>query len=439
MFTICLVACSIIQANWYAGKWDSNIYNRSEKPRTVGVRIEVIDAETYMPIQGAQVTLYGEYMEEWVGSVMGVQDEVPTQPQRKEFELRATTDSRGIVVFTLSWQKEYPWDVPSPSFQPSDDVEKVQRIEIRHRNYNYQEIPFSFKHLLNMGQEEKYSSGQTPEAFNSFDEAWVSEIRKDNVLFCVLDLGIDFPDFKNTESMRPEFFLKIHNKAWGTQYQEPYNIFSYGEYPQSECGPYLIYNFEDIGVERLKIYGRERVPYEPGEFKHGKEPQLTEENWHFFEKCVFLPDEMPEGFELFVDEELDKYFEKTFGYPLSNPMVFPDDWEGIQQMGAATGQAAFYGKENKTYFSVFHFRLKPETSVENIINDELEGDSEFVALFGRDGSMILLVYPDCLDNISDPDEKQDLTNFLDSTNKFTKRLGFKLLWENFEVKELLAE
>jgi uncharacterized membrane protein YgcG len=50
---------SVERKGWYAGVWDSTIYNLSEKPHTVGVRIEVLDAETGLPIPNARVTLEG--------------------------------------------------------------------------------------------------------------------------------------------------------------------------------------------------------------------------------------------------------------------------------------------------------------------------------------------------------------------------------------------
>jgi hypothetical protein len=220
-----------------------------------------------MPLEGVQVRLWGKYIEEWVGR-SGDQVGIPLEPQEKEFEMGTTTDSDGVVVFALSWRKEYPWssyfkDQPPREYRKDgsgystkqswiravDDIEKVQRIEIRHPKYGYKEISFNFSHLLEFGQS-KDSETQSPELFDRFEEAWHKEIQRENVKFCVLSLGTKFPDFQNKSCSRPEFFEKICQKDWGTAYQKPENWFSAGEYPQSECGPYLVYSIERLPIEK---------------------------------------------------------------------------------------------------------------------------------------------------------------------------------------------
>lgn len=256
------------KGRWYAGTWDSTIYNRADHPRTVGIRLEIIDSETQIPVQRVQVLLRGKYWEEWVGSPVNIVG--PLEPQEREFEIKAVTGEDGVVVFALGWQKEYPWrsyfgDHPPREYRKDggysvkqswiravDDIEKVQRIEIRHPKHRYKEIPFHFRHLLEFEQD-KRSEGQSPRIFDAFEEAWVKEIKRKNVRFCVLDLGTKFPDFQNKKCKRPEFFEKIRKEDWGTQYQKPYNWFSVGEHPQSECGPYFTYSIEDFPIERRTL------------------------------------------------------------------------------------------------------------------------------------------------------------------------------------------
>ena len=250
LLTLVISCVPGIAKDYYAGTWDSTIYNRAERPRTVGVRLEIVDSDTHIPVQEARVFLRGWYLEEWVGR-SGDQVGTPLEPQEKEFEIGAESNRRGVAVFALGWQKEYPWLSYFGNHPPShgvgkswiravDDVEKVQRIEIRHPGYRYLEIPFSFRHLLEFGQNKK-SSMQQPRLFDEFEEAWIREIKRRNVKFCILNLSINFKDFENKKSRRPEFFEKIVRENWGTVYQKPYNYFSRGEYPQSECGPYFIY------------------------------------------------------------------------------------------------------------------------------------------------------------------------------------------------------
>jgi len=202
-------------------------------------------------------------MEERVGR-SGVDVGIPYEPQQKEFRLRAATNEDGVAVFALGWQKEYPWRVFFGDKAPEayrkdgvrnswiravDDIEKVQQIEIRHPRYNYKKIPFNFKYLLEFGQDGKRQM-QRPELFDKFKQAWVKEIKRKGVKFCVLDLGTRFKDFENKKCRRLEFFEKIRREDWGTVYLKPYNWFSKGEHPQSECGPYFVYLFDELQIEK---------------------------------------------------------------------------------------------------------------------------------------------------------------------------------------------
>jgi hypothetical protein len=254
-----------IGGSWHQGVWDSSIYNRDLHPRTVALRIEVVDSESQIPLQGARITLKGTYLEERVGHT-GDDIGKPYEPQERDYEVTATTDEEGIAVFALSWQKIYPWRSYFGDSPPSDttdfgsrvkeswiravdDIEKIEYIEIRHPKYNFKKIPFNFKHLTEFGQE-KNNSYQHPELFDKFEAAWIQEMKKKNVKYCILDLGKDFKDFQNIQSTRPEFFNKIKAKDYGTVYTKPYNLFSKGEYPQSECGPYFVYLLDDVEIER---------------------------------------------------------------------------------------------------------------------------------------------------------------------------------------------
>lgn len=115
---ISILVCFIPQAakatdTWHNGSWDSSIYNRSEKPRTIGLRIEIMDAETGIAVSGAKVQLKGGWLEERIGTAS---DEVgiPYEPQEREFEMTALSAGDGVVVFALSWEKEYPWRLGRP-------------------------------------------------------------------------------------------------------------------------------------------------------------------------------------------------------------------------------------------------------------------------------------------------------------------------------------
>jgi hypothetical protein len=239
----------------FAGTWDSTIYNRSERPRTVAVRIELADAETALPISDAQVQVRGSYLEEELNRKAATY-----APKEREFELNARSGRDGVVVFGLSWSKPYPWDLGEPPYEekrsgvrtrdvysswikPVDDVEKVQELRVLHPQYQAIEEPFDFHHLLHVGQKSG-SELQEPRVFEAFERAWKDEITAPGVKYCVLDLGTGFSGFQDRQSRRPEFFERIRAKDYGTVYREPRNWFSKGEHPQSECGPYFVYVLE---------------------------------------------------------------------------------------------------------------------------------------------------------------------------------------------------
>lgn len=231
---------------WYAGTWNSTVYNRSEHPKTVAVRVEVRDVDTGLPVKGATVEIKGEYQEETIGP--GHFDGTPRRgPQRREFRLAAQTGEDGVAVLALGWRKIYPWDTGRPRnydihtlwTRAVDDIEKAQTIEIRHGRYREAVMPFDFSSITKTEQDR-----------DAFQKAWVGEIGREDVRFCILDLGTRFPDFKNTVSTRTEFFDAIRRKNFGTVLSEPQNYFSFGEPPQSECGPYFVY-LVDSRVERI--------------------------------------------------------------------------------------------------------------------------------------------------------------------------------------------
>ncbi len=252
---LCTITSNACGQTWYAGSWDASVYPLIEHPRTIGLRIEVRDAETGMYVQDATIALKGEYIEERVGPGMNpYQFPDPSWgPQPREFKLTSKTDENGVSVFTLSWQKDYPWrtrtdkphsiGVHDTWVRAVDDIEKIQYLELMHNKYRFKRIDFSFSHLLEFGQD-KYSSSQSPEVWDSFENAWKIEVQRHDVRFCLLELGTDFTDYENKSSIRPEFFMKIRNKDFGTVYSQPMNMYDRGDYPQSKCGPFFIYLIE---------------------------------------------------------------------------------------------------------------------------------------------------------------------------------------------------
>ena len=122
--TICVVFTLLIsgfalgteekELTWYAGTWDSSIYNRAEKPRTVALRMEVVDADSGVPLPGVLVTLKGGYLEELLGPA-GDGIGLLAEPVERDWELAALTGVDGVAVFALGWQKDYPWRFGRPA------------------------------------------------------------------------------------------------------------------------------------------------------------------------------------------------------------------------------------------------------------------------------------------------------------------------------------
>ena len=75
----------------YAGRWDSTMYNMSDHPHTVALRIVVEDSETRLPLAGVELTIEGEYEQQsGVGSA-----------EPRESERRALTGRDGDAIFGL--------------------------------------------------------------------------------------------------------------------------------------------------------------------------------------------------------------------------------------------------------------------------------------------------------------------------------------------------
>jgi len=214
---------------WYAGTWDSTLYLKSRYPRTVAIKMKLLDKKTRLPIKGAGVSIKGEYEQTLTGSDIQSQvdlsifhdlRDVKTLKQQRRFGLDAISDSKGVVVFALNWQKEYSWqdktgDQTSPPEINPDGIECVARLGIRHPDCTRAEIPVEFK--------------------------------RKNIKPIVLVLSEGFSDFDNKHSRRTEFFEEIRAED---------NVIAYGDVKESanregktKCGPYLVYDLGDISLE----------------------------------------------------------------------------------------------------------------------------------------------------------------------------------------------
>ncbi|MCP4614326.1 MAG: hypothetical protein GY845_37040 [Planctomycetes bacterium] len=248
---LAIVLCVFGQAegSTFAGKWDFTINNLMEHPKTVALRIEVIDKETREPIPNAKISFEGEY---WIAPRTSMHPEGEREAQEMEYKITCQTDSDGIAVGAFGWQKEYPWSLGV------DEVEKAQRIEVRHSQYKYIERRTPFYEFLNMGQKKTKSYPTSEDTYQQthiiekFERAWPFECAKRDVKFFVLDLGTSYKGFDNKKSVKPEFFDKIRDRKWSVVFEKPQNMMKWGMGDgRSWCGPYFVYLIE-IQMERTR-------------------------------------------------------------------------------------------------------------------------------------------------------------------------------------------
>jgi len=283
-----------------------------------------------------------------------------------------------------------------------DDIEKVQQIEIRHSRYNYKKIPFNFKHLLEFGQD-KESQTQRPELFDKFEQAWQKEIKRKDVKFFVLNLGTKFPDFQNKKCNRPDLFEKIRNEDWGTIYKKPYNFFSKGQLPQSECGPYFVYLFDELQIEKrtqeIEIVSEDSEEEQGGVFQQKQASDYR-----------FLPSEIPKDYVL-----------------QGNPRNISEDLkEELKNTKFQNAYSFVWDKDNKPVIMliiVFSSEKQLEKGAYEIYQPfaTLYGDKTISFLrFFKNNTTLIFIY------FEQPDEVNDgVSEFITGVNKYKTRLGLE--------------
>ncbi len=177
-------------AEWYAGAWDaSGIPYRNGHPTTLALRIEVLDAQSGLPIEGASISVEGH----WVDA-MGLE---------KPFVLTADTEESGIAVVSLLWSDKNVWNSFGPA-KTVDDISKAQKITIKKSNYKYKECALDFSALTRSPQGWKELMTTTPDA-KLFD----------------LDISESFT-LTNSTSNDPLFFNKIRSEEYHKVYTKEY-------------------------------------------------------------------------------------------------------------------------------------------------------------------------------------------------------------------------
>lgn len=265
MLWVC-IASEAAEKPWYAGTWDSTLYLLAEHPKTIAIRMELLDKDTHIPISDVNVSLKGEYYQMWISQDIVTAESIPwwnifvdpnnREPQPKEFKLDAVSDSNGVVVFALKWQKEFPWvskigdkwtyRVGDRWIVYLDDIEKVQRFEIRHPRYKHIEAPLDFRNLVDLKQYID-ASQRGEDKSKRFEDNWKNEISRRNVKLFVLDLGAGFAEYNKQFCNQPEFFQKVRAKDYGMVYSNPDKLPNLSD--ATKCGPYFVYDLGEILLE----------------------------------------------------------------------------------------------------------------------------------------------------------------------------------------------
>ena len=202
--------------DYYDGQWDATLYNASDHPRTILMRIVVEDRDTRLPLSGAEVTAEGNFEK-----TTGYGSREP-----REFKLRAVTGRDGIAVFALSWQDQGGNSV--------DDIEKIESIEIRKPGYRYEQKRLDFSQLSRWSRD--YSKN-----------AWKEMVRDTpDAKYFLPVIGARFDDYNNTSSSREELFKRVRDEDYGEFFRaREFTGHDFPQYftthnPQREAGPFVM-------------------------------------------------------------------------------------------------------------------------------------------------------------------------------------------------------
>ena len=227
---------------WYTGSWNSTINNLIDHPKTVCLRIVVVDKETRLPVSNVQISFEGDY---WIAPKTSRDKGGERNARKIGYKTSCRTDSKGMAVASFTWNKEYPWSFGT------DEVEKAQKMTVKHPLYKYKEFPTPFSRFLKVGQKKTKpypihgDTFQESHVLKAFKKALETVYSQSYTEFVVLDLGTKYSSFDQNTSTRSEFFEKVYSKTWGEVFDGPRNLFKKGAgRGRSWCGPYLIYDIK---------------------------------------------------------------------------------------------------------------------------------------------------------------------------------------------------
>ena len=223
---------------WYAGRWDSSLYNLSQHPHTVAIRVEIEDKDTGNPLSGVVVKLGGEFEErQRSGGKIG-----------REFELTAVTGRDGVAVFGLLWHKT------GRNQDGSDDIEKVNKIAARRDAYGLEDRRINLSFL----QEDP-------------DEAWMNFImRTAGARYFVLRPGRNFEGYNDKSSTAEIFFSKIRQKDYDDEFaanertERAFPRHFITTNPQVEAGPFMML---PVTIRMKRVFQEHRVKIESSDDK----------------------------------------------------------------------------------------------------------------------------------------------------------------------------
>ena len=217
---------------FHAGKWDSTLYNYSDHPRTVFLRVQVEDTQTRIPLSGVLVLLQGEY-DDYAGF---------GRPQRRPYSMRAITGHDGIAVFSLLWQDR--------GYASLDDIQMVTHLSARKEGYQFAIHPVDFSPMI------RDSAAYDPEGWKHII------MNTPGARYFLPQFDVRFADYNNERSKSPEIFELVRRERYGEVF--PARDLTGADFPayfttfnpQREAGPYMVL---PIMIEMERLFQEHRI------------------------------------------------------------------------------------------------------------------------------------------------------------------------------------
>jgi len=206
--------------SFHAGTWNATTYGdwnlTRHHPLTVALRVEVMDADTRVPIESVEVRVEGRFRED---PSERFQDPL-NQPDEKDFRLIASTGKDGIAVLALSWQDEKLVFQDAFGFRTldkyvKDDLFKIQTVMLRKDGYRVASEPITWFKEFDVRLEDLQDFDRFSRTESYVGDGWLGLIDRVPNAKCVLIRSPDgFPRSGERSLADPLFFEKVRQQDY---------------------------------------------------------------------------------------------------------------------------------------------------------------------------------------------------------------------------------